>query len=141
MRTREEIQTEILAEAETPAILQGLTVRPISFASVLILRKLGNPLADALESGASFVADNMEALAEFLWVQCAPWETVRKLCAAYRKGADRSRLDETILEFAASLSPEQLQGAVAAIARHGVQLNAVATEVIPDKDTPADSKN
>ena len=134
METREDIQTEILATAEDPAPIAGLTVRPISFASVLILRKLGNPLAAALESGASFEVEDLESLAEFLWVQCAPWDTVRTLTASYHRGADRSRIDATVLEFAASLTPQQLQAAVSAIARHGKQVQAVACEVLPSKE-------
>ena len=134
METREEIQTDILASAEDPAPIAGLTVRPITFASVLMLRKLGNPLAAALESGAAFAVEDLEALAEFLWVQCAPWEGVRTLTATYRHGADRSRIDAAVLEFASTLTPQQLQAAVAAIARHGKQVQAVATEVLQDKD-------
>ena len=141
MKSREEIQTEILAGVDSPENMEGLQVRPITFATLLLLRKLGNSLADTLERGGAFAADDMEAIAEFLWVQCAPWDTVRRLCASYRKGSDRSLLDATILEFALSLSPAQMSAAVQAIVHHGEGLSAVAAEVIPDKDTPAESKN
>lgn len=140
METREDIQTDILAAADAPALVAGLSVRPISFASVLILRKLGNPLASVLESGASFEVEDLEAVAEFLWVQCAPWQDVRALAASYRHGADRSYIDAAVFDFAAALTPAQLQAAVSAIACHGKQVQAVATEVLTDKnDTP--SKN
>lgn len=138
--TREEIQDDILAASDSPADLGGLQARPITFASLLALRKLGNPLATALERGGSVSGNDLEAIAEFLWVQCAPWNSVRRLTATYRKGEDRGTLDAAILDFAATLTPQQIAAATTAITRHGEQVAAVAAEVLPDKDTPP-SKN
>ena len=138
--TREEIQDEILAAGSAPQMMAGLQVRPVTFASLLVLRKLGNPLAAALERGGSVSGNDLEAIAEFLWVQCAPWNSVRRLTATYRKGEDRGTLDAAILDFAATLTPQQIAAAVTAITRHGEQVAAVAAEVLPDKDTPP-SKN
>ena len=140
MKTREEIQTEILAGGEAPVDLGGLTVRPVTFATLLMLRKLGNPLAAALESGVAPGAEDMGAIAEFLWVQCAPWAEVRRVVAGYRAG-DRAAVDAVVLDFAMNLTPAQIQHVVKLIARHGDGLKAVAAEVIPDKDAPSDSKN
>lgn len=137
MKTRDEIQTDILLEADAPTTTGALNVRPVSFASLLLLRKLGNPLAKALENGGAVGTESLEAIAEFLWVQCAPWDEVRRVAC----GADRARLEAAVLDFAAALTPQQIQVAVAAIANHGKQLAAVAAEVLPDKDTPAGSKN
>ncbi len=138
--TREEIQDDILAAADSPAELSGLQVRPVTFATLLALRKLGNPLAAALEHGGSVSGNNLEAIAEFLWVQCAPWDSVRRLTATYRKGDDRSLLDAAIFDFAPDLTPQQITATMAAITRHGEQVAAVAAEVLPDKDAPK-SKN
>lgn len=137
---RLEIQDEILAAGSAPQMMAGLQVRPVTFASLLVLRKLGNPLAAALETGSSVFMDDLEAIAEFLWVQCAPWDSVRRLTATYRKGEDRSLLDATILDFAATLTTEQIVDAMDAVTRHGEQVAAVAAEVLPDADNKP-SKN
>ncbi len=138
--TREEIQDDILAASNSPADLGGLQARPITFASLLVLRKLGNHLAAALERGGSVAGNDLEAVAEFLWVQCAPWDSVRRLTATYRKGEDRSLLDAAILDFAATLTPQQIAAAMAALSRHSEQVSAVAAEVMPDADNKP-SKN
>ncbi len=137
---RLEIQDEILAAGSAPQMMAGLQVRPVTFASLLVLRKLGNPLAAALETGSSVSVDDLEAVAEFLWVQCAPWDSVRRLTATYRKGEDRSLLDAAILDFAATLTPQQIAAAMAALSRHSEQVSAVAAEVMPDADNKP-SKN
>lgn len=137
---RLEIQDEILAAGSAPQMMAGLQVRPVTFASLLVLRKLGNPLAVALEHGGSVSGDDLEAIAEFLWVQCAPWDSVRRLTATYRKGEDRSLLNASILDFAASLTTEQIHAAMASLSRHGEQVAAVAAEVMPDADNKP-SKN
>lgn len=137
---RLEIQDEILAAGSAPQMMAGLQVRPVTFASLLLLRKLGNPLAVALETGGSVSGDDLEAIAEFLWVQCAPWDSVRRLTATYRKGEDRSLLNASILDFAASLTTEQIHAAMAVLSRHSEQVAAVAAEVMPDADNEP-SKN
>lgn len=141
MKTREEIQTDILMGADAPAAVGVLTVRPVTFASLLVLRKLGNPLARSLERGGAVAADNLEAIAEFLWVQCAPWETVKRMASGYTAGEGRQLLNAAVLEFAAQLTPQQIKDTVQAIAAHGEQLGAVTADVIPDKDAPAGAKN
>lgn len=135
METRENIQDEVLALGERQQA--GLTIRPITFASLLILRRLGNPLGTALEGRAVPSTEDLEALAEFLWVQSAPWDEVKLLASMGNKKA----VDAAVLEWAEKLTPEQMQVAVASIGRHGEQVAAVAAEVIPDKDKESDSKN
>lgn len=133
METREQIQDEVLALGEQKHA--GLTIRPITFASLLILRRLGNPLGTALEGRAVPSTEDLEALAEFLWVQSAPWDEVKMLAAMGNKKA----VDAAVLEWAEKLTPEQMQVAVASIGRHGEQVAAVAAEVIPDNDKNGES--
>lgn len=130
-----------MAGADAPVQVGELQVRPVSFASLLMLRKLGNPMATAIESGATFDASNMEAILEFLWVQCAPWESVRKLCAAMRPGGDRAVLEAQLLDFAATLTPQTVQAALQEITRQQEQVRAAAASVIPDATHRSDSKN
>lgn len=135
---REEIQTEILTGGESPVLPGGLSIRPITFASLLLLRKLKNPLARALENGGAVNADNMEALVELLWVQCAPWDEVRRLVSAYRE--DRAVIDAAILDFAVGFTPEAMTRCLQELARHQQQVQSVAAEVLPDGKS-AKSKN
>lgn len=128
-----------MLQGETPSSVAGMQARPITFASLLMLRKLGNPLAAALENGGNTKLDDLEALAEFLWVQCAPWQRVRALVCAYTRGADRSAIDTEVLDFAAALTPAQIQQAVDLVAGHAKQVAAAAAEVMPERDSK--SKN
>lgn len=129
---REEQQTDILIAGDEPSVVGSMQARPITFATLLVLRKLGNPLAQALENGGSATVDNLEALAEFLWVQCAPWQRVRALVSKYARGCDRAEIDAEVLDFAAALTPEEIQRAVDLVAGHAQQVAAVAAEVVPD---------
>lgn len=133
METRDEIQTEILSQGSAPVELGGgMQVRPVTFATLLVLRKLGNPLAAALEGrGGAVATDDPEALAEFLWVQCAPWAQVKRLTANVRLQG-KEAVDAAVLDWAEMLTPETMQQALGLISGQQEQAAAVAVEVIPD---------
>lgn len=133
METRENIQDEVLALGES--VVDGLTLRPITFGTLLVLRKLGNPLGTALEGRSVPSTEDLEALAEFMWVQAAPWHEVKRLAAS----GDKDAVSAAVLDWAERLTPAQMQAAVASIGRHGTHVAAVATDVIPDKDKSGES--
>jgi hypothetical protein len=135
--TRETLQTDALALGSEPVQCGELAVRPVTFGSLLLLRKLGNPLASAMETGRPVRAENMEAVVEFLWVQCAPLEDVKRIVCGLRLGGDRSELDAALIDFAIGLTPAAVQAALAEITRQQGAIRAAAADVIPD----ANSKN
>lgn len=137
---RIEIQDDVLSRGDAVAEVQGLQVRPVTFASLLVLRKLKNPLAAVLENGGA-LAEDMEALVELLWVQCAPWPQVRRLVSELEPGGDRAAVDAAILDFAVGLTPAVMKDAVGEFARQLRGVNAVAAEVLPDDKRGAERKN
>jgi hypothetical protein len=79
-------------------------------------------------------------LAEVIWVLAAPWEQVRD--TALRCTADdKSPAERAVLDFAADLSPEELQSMVELLNGYATAADAAAAEVIPDADRPNASKN
>lgn len=137
---RIEIQNDVLCRGNEAVEVHGLQVRPVTFATLLALRKLKNPLAAALENGGAMEED-MGALVELLWVQCAPWQLVRRLVSVLEPDGDRAAVDAAIFDFAAALTPEMMRAAVAEFTRQQRGVQAVAAEVLPDDKHKGEGKN
>lgn len=137
---RIEMQNDVLSRGSDAVEVQGLQVRPVTFATLLALRKLKNPLAGALENGGE-IEENMEALVELLWVQCAPWGDVRRMVSALGPDGDRAAIDAAIFDFASGLTPQMMQAAMSEFARQQQGVAAVAAEVMPDDKKGTERKN
>lgn len=135
---RNNTQIDIALQGDTPHTVGRHTVRPVTFAAMLVLQKLGNPMA-GIGTGGGLLMSDMQ-LAEVIWVLAAPWEQVRDTtlrCTA----DDKSPAERAVLDFAADLSPEELQSMVALLNGYATEADAAAAEVIPDADRPNASKN
>ena len=127
MRTRENKQTETLLAGDAAQQLSGgLTVRPISFGTMLVFRRLGHPFG-GLAAGAELTL-TQEHLAQALWVMCAPWEQVRSLT----RGGDMDAVADAVLDFAATVSPEQLAEFTRYLAGEKEAADTAAAVVLPD---------
>lgn len=135
---RNNTQIDIALQGDTTHTVGRHTVRPVTFAAMLVLQKLGNPMA-GIGTGGGLLMSDMQ-LAEVIWVLAAPWEQVRDTtlrCTA----EDKSPAERAVLDFAADLSPEELQSMVALLNGYATEADAAAAEVIPDTDHPHSSKN
>ena len=136
MRNRDTIQTEALLAGDAGEVLSGgVCVRPVTFGTMLIFRRLGHPFG--LLAGGEDMVMTDEQLAEALWVMCAPWEEVRRLTRA----GDMEAVTDAVLDFAATINPVQLAEFTRYLAGEKEAADAAAAVVLPDKDTGAPSKN
>lgn len=135
---RNTTQIDIALQGDDTHTVGRHTVRPVTFAAMLVLQKLGNPMA-GIGTGGGLIMSDMQ-LAEVIWVLAAPWEQVRD--TALRCTADdKSPAERAVLDFAADLSPEELQSMVTLLNGYATAADAAAAEVIPDADRPNASKN
>ena len=132
--TRDTLQNDALCTIAQPVQCGSLSVRPVTFGSLLLLRKLGNPLAAAMESGRPVQTQDMESIVEFLWVQCAPWQDVKRIVCSLRPGSDRSELDAALIDFAVGLTPDTVKAALEEFKHQQDAISAAAADVIPDND-------
>jgi hypothetical protein len=93
------VETEDIHEAAKQAAfaasepeVAGLTLRPLSAGTLIILKQTGNPLLDGSEKDVEF------AVAAFLFIHCADPKEVRKI------SADPVAFRDRVLEFAESIS-------------------------------------
>ena len=138
MRDRDTQQIDIALRGDDPQAIGCHTLRPLTFAGMLLLQKLGNPLA-AVGSGAEFVLTDMQA-AEALWVLAAPWAEVRDTtlrCTA----TDKTPAERAVLDFAATIAPDELAAMLGSLRGTAAEADAVAAEVLPDDRHTTPSKN
>jgi hypothetical protein len=137
MTEREITHIDIAIRGDEPQLVGRHRMRPVTFAAMLVLQKLGSPMA-GIGNGGGLIMTDMQ-LAEVIWVLAAPWEQVRDIslqCTA----EDKSPAERAVLDFAANLSPAELESMVALLNGYTDQANAVAAEVLPD-DNATPSKN
>ena len=138
MRDRDTQQINIALRGDAPKTIGRHTLRPLTFADMLVLQKLGHPLA-GIGTGAEPLMTDMQA-AEAIWVLAAPWEEVREAtlqCTA----ADKTPAERAVLDFAASISPDELAAMLDALRGTAAEADAVAAEVLPDDRHAEPSKN
>lgn len=135
-RNRDTIQNDVLLAGDAGELLSGgVRVRPVTFATMLVFRRLGHPFAQL--GGGEGMALTDEHLAEALWVMCAPWEDVRRITRA----GDADAVADAVLDFAATITPEQLTEFTRYLAGQKEGADAATAVVLPDKDTGTPSKN
>lgn len=138
MRDRDTQQINIALRGDAPKTIGRHTLRPLTFADMLVLQKLGHPLA-GIGTGAEPLMTDMQA-AEAIWVLAAPWDEVREVtlqCTAM----DKTPVERAVLDFAAGISPDELAAMLKAILGTAEDADAVAAEVIADNDHHNASKN
>ena len=138
MRDRDLQQIDIALRGDEPQAIGRHTLKPLSFAGMLVLQKLGHPLAN-IGGGAELYMTDMQA-AEAIWVLAAPWPDVRETvlqCTA----TDKTPVERAVLDFAAGISPDELAAMLGAIRGTAEDADAVAAEVIADNDRHNASKN
>lgn len=137
--SREEVNAAAFVVGDLPVPVAKMEVRPVSLASLMILERLGNPLAASLLSGGE-AQMNLYAMSEFLWVHAGDWQEVRRLAA--RAELNQDVIFERVTDFVKGMGQEDLSEVFAHMTRAGEEIRNSAARVLPndhDKETP--SKN
>ncbi len=138
MRDRETQQIDIALRGEELQAVGRHMLRPLTFAGMLVLQKLGNPLAN-VGNGEKLSMTDFQA-AEAIWVLAAPWDLVRDVTLSCTS-EDKTPAERAVLDFAASISPGELAAMLASLRGSAAEVDAVAAEVLPDTRQTEASKN
>ncbi len=139
---REITNSDSLLREDEPYNVAGHNVRPVSLASMLVLKKLGNPLYNAImgedRESLDALGTDLEVMTEFVWVHAAPWPDVRRL--AVRADYSREQVAEAILDYISTL-PQDAMGDIVRLIIEQANANAAATaRALPREGQPS-SKN
>jgi hypothetical protein len=143
--TREEIQTEaLLRGSDGVEVAPGLKVYPVTFGTLLALRKLKNAMVADFMEGRELLLADFEPMAQFFWVHTRPWSVVQEALAY--EAASPGYIDAQVMEFAGMLSPESIKAMMVKLGQMGKEAKQVQVEVIPDKrhnasDAPKNSQS
>ena len=138
-KTREQTQTDaLLRNSNGEQITPGITLYPVTFGTLLALRKLNNPMvADFIEGRELQLAD-FESMAQFFWVHTRPWSAVTE--ALSFEAAAPGYIDSQVLEFAGTLTPELVKNIMLQLGSMSKEAKNAQVEIIPDprhKDSDA----
>lgn len=150
---REVVNTQSLIAGDLPqAEIPGLSVRPVSLASMAMLELLGNSCLSMMERRQA-AADpdaeppakkdpvnmSMYALAEFVWIHAAPENDVIRLVAGGGFD-DAAAIRRAVLAFAGQVGFDKLGTIVAGMTREMNAIMSAQSEGIKDPEG-APSKN
>ncbi len=138
---REIINTDTLILEDEPTSVGKLQVRSVSLASMLVLKKIASPLYAAMLGGDVTVApDDLDTIAEFVWVHAAPWADVRRLAA--RAEYSRDAVTEAVLDFVSTLPPDALLEMFSHVVNQQERSASAAAKALPREGMrDDDSKN
>lgn len=130
--TREEIQTEaLLRGSDGVEVAPGLKVYPVTFGTLLALRKLKNAMVADFMEGRELQIEDFEPMAQFFWVHTRPWSVVQEALAY--EAASPGYIEAQVMEFAGSLTPAMVKTIMQQLGQMGKAAKLMQVEVIPDK--------
>ena len=138
-KTREEIQMDaLLRSSDGVEVASGLKLYPVTFGTLLALRKLKNAMVADFMEGRELQMADFEAMAQFFWVHTRPWSVVQEALAY--ESASPGYIGAQVLEFAGMLTPGMIKTIMQQLGQMGKEAKQVQVEVIPDarhKDSDA----
>ena len=138
-KTREETQSDaLLRNSDGVQVAPGIKLYPVTFGTLLALRKLKNTMVADFIEGRELQMTDFEPMAQFFWVHTRPWAVVQEALAyeAYTPG----HIESQVLEFAGSLTPELVKNIMRHLAQMAKEAKNAQVDVIPDprhKDSDA----
>ncbi len=129
----------LLAGDEPIETEAGRIIRPVSLASMLILKKLGNNIYNSMLSAQEIDVSDLESIMEFVWIHSAPWDEVKSLVA--RVSYSREQIAERVLDFAADIDESEVAEIVQQIINQKKGVNSAMAKTLPRKGQGGESKN
>ena len=138
-KTREETQSDaLLRNSDGVQVAPGIKLYPVTFGTLLALRKLKNTMVADFIEGRELQMTDFEPMAQFFWVHTRPWSVVQEALAF--ESANPGYIEGQVMEFAGSLTPELVKNIMRHLAQMAKEAKNAQVDVIPDprhKDSDA----
>jgi hypothetical protein len=122
----------------------GLKLWPVSFGTLMALRKLGNAMVQDFMEGRELKMDDFEAMAQFFWAHTRPWDVVHAHVRQAMASGRMQLIDAEVFELAGVLTAENTRRMMKLLGEMQKEARAAQVEVIPDvrhKEDAAAPKN
>lgn len=122
----------------------GLQLWPVSFGTLMALRKLGNAMVQDFMEGRELKMDDFEAMAQFFWAHTRPWQVVHERVRTAMASGSMQGIDAEVFELAGVLTAQNTRRMMKLLGDMQKEARAAQVEVIPDvrhKEDAAAPKN
>ena len=123
----------MLRGAEPVECGQGLKLWPVSFGTLMALRKLGNEMVQDFMEGRELRMDDFEAMAQFFWAHTRPWKHVHEAVRKALASDNMEVIEAEVFELAGVLTAENARRMMLLLGRMQKEARAAQVEVLPDK--------
>lgn len=138
-KTREETQTDaLLRSSDGVQVAPGIKLYPVTFGTLLALRKLKNAMVSDFIEGRELQIADFEPMAQFFWIHTRPWSVVQEALAY--ESASPGYIEAQVMEFAGVLTPAMVKTIMQQLGQMSKEAKNAQVEVIPDarhKDSDA----
>lgn len=125
--TRENTFTEALVTDDVT--ISG--IRRVSMGSIALLQMIDNPLLDVVLNGGTIPYNQTLQVLQFIWLHTVDSNLAAR--AALRYSSNPDYMNEQVLAWAVSISPDKMLEYIQDIIRDQDNINNSKSKVIPDK--------
>lgn len=122
----------LMRGSEPVEVGNGLQLWPVTFGTLVALRKLGNVLVQDFMAGREMEMTDFEAVAEFFWAHTRPWQKVHEAVQASIAEGSKAKIEAEVFELSGLLTMESTKRMMKLLGEMQSEAQAAQVEIIPD---------
>ena len=106
-------------------------LRQVSMGSIALLQLIDNPLLSIVLNGGKIPYENTLEILQFIWLHKVDENLAARAALKYKNNPDY--LNEQVLAWAVTISPDTMVGYIDDIMRDQANINNAKTKILPEK--------